>query len=192
MTLENIYYIGQTIAVLAILASLIFLAFQGRQTQKQIEQANVIAQTQLSKSSTDYFLTMLERFRETEEDCAFMDRAFYTMEPLNDYEQDLFHLRMNALVSTGLASRELADKGMMSDFTYKAGENFMRSIMAWPRPQKWWHVSRVNSPQNPYVIDFDNLVAEAAELPKITPRDLFDVNNPLTVDAQTTVDEANS
>ena len=42
MTLETIYYIGQTIAVLAILVSLIFLAFQGRQTQKQIEQARIM------------------------------------------------------------------------------------------------------------------------------------------------------
>jgi len=45
MTLENIYYIGQTLAVMAILASLIFVGFQVRQnarhTRAQIQSARV-------------------------------------------------------------------------------------------------------------------------------------------------------
>jgi len=40
MTLENIYYVGQTVAVVAILGSLVFLAIQNRQSQQQMDRAN--------------------------------------------------------------------------------------------------------------------------------------------------------
>lgn len=52
MTLESIYYIGQTVAVLAILISLIAIFFQMRQTQA-IERAN--AQRELLIQTREWF-----------------------------------------------------------------------------------------------------------------------------------------
>lgn len=184
MSLENIYYIGQTVAVIAILVSLIFLAVQGRQTQKQIAQANVIAQAQLSKASTEWFTDLLASFKTTPEDRAFIDKAFHTMEPLNDHEQDLFVDRMGALTSAGLSSRELMLSGLMSKATYAKGKGYMQSIFAWPRPQKWWSVYRQIAGLDPDELEeFDRVAQEAKALPRIKPRELFNVNTPLPEDA---------
>lgn len=54
MTLESIYYIGQTVAVLAILASLVAIYFQLRQSQA-IERAT--AQRELLKQSRELSMT---------------------------------------------------------------------------------------------------------------------------------------
>ncbi len=48
MTLEEIYYIGQTVAVALIFPTLVFLAIQNRQSQKQMDRANEIARAEFS------------------------------------------------------------------------------------------------------------------------------------------------
>ncbi|PHS29229.1 MAG: hypothetical protein COA85_01725 [Robiginitomaculum sp.] len=53
MTLESIYYIGQTVAVLAILASLVALYFQQRQGQVI---ARASSQRELLKSASEFLL----------------------------------------------------------------------------------------------------------------------------------------
>jgi len=190
MTLENIYYIGQTVAVIAIVVSLFLLILQGRQAQKQIEQANIIAQAQLSKSSVDYFLDMVAGYRKSPEESAFMDKALFTMDPLSDYEQDLLEVRLNSMFGIAVASRELWQKGLMSEKTYASGSGFMRSLLVWPRPRKYWSVYRTIAGVDPDFIDeFNMLVVEAKTLPRIMPRDLFDLNNALPEDMLVKRDE---
>jgi len=181
--LENIYYIGQTVAVLAILISLLFLAYQGRQAQKQIEQTNAIAQAQLSKGSVDYFTAMTRSFLETPEDSAFMNKAFYTMEPLSEFEQDLFISRMGSMINQALVSTELAEQGLMSKETFTTGQGFMDGILAWPRPRKYWSVYRSTAGADSALADhFDQRVQSSKDIPRVTPLDLFDVNTPLPED----------
>lgn len=48
MTLETIYYITQIVAVILIFPTLVFLAIQNRQSQKQMERANEIARAEFS------------------------------------------------------------------------------------------------------------------------------------------------
>ena len=48
MTLETIYYTTQIIAVVLIFTTLVFLAIQNRQSQKQMERANEIARAEYS------------------------------------------------------------------------------------------------------------------------------------------------
>lgn len=183
MTLENIYYIGQTVAVIAIIMSLFLLILQGRQTQKQIEQANVIAAAQLSKSSTDYFLDLLVGYRKTPEDNAFMDKALFTMDPLSDYEQSLLEVRLSSIFGSATASHEMWQKGMMSEETYTAGNGVILGLLSWPRPRKFWSVFSSFGSLSPEVIDdFNKVLAQAKDLPQILPRDLFDLNNALPED----------
>jgi len=48
VTLETIYYITQIVAVILIFPTLVFLAIQNRQSQKQMERANEIARAEFS------------------------------------------------------------------------------------------------------------------------------------------------
>ena len=48
MTLETLYFITQIIAVVLIFPTLVFLAIQNRQSQKQMERANEIARAEFS------------------------------------------------------------------------------------------------------------------------------------------------
>ena len=48
MSLENIYYTTQIVAVVLIFPTLVFLAIQNRQSQKQMERANEIARAEYS------------------------------------------------------------------------------------------------------------------------------------------------
>ena len=50
MTLETLYFITQIIAVVLIFPTLVFLAIQNRQSQKQMARANEIARAEYSGS----------------------------------------------------------------------------------------------------------------------------------------------
>ena len=193
MALENIYYIGQTIAVIAILVSLIFLAIQGRQTQKQITQANIIAKAELSKASAEFFLARIEKFYATPEDSTLTDKAFYTMEPLSTHEQALFIGRMAALFESAIGSTELLRLGLITEDTHSRGSKYMRSLLVWPRPRKYWAVHRTVGGLGPDAIaNMDDIAEEALALPKLHPRDVFDVNIPLAGDMANAKDEHSS
>lgn len=190
MSLENIYYIGQTVAVIAIVVSLFLLILQGRQTQKQIVQANTIAEVQLSKSSVEYFLGLQVGYRKTPEDNAFMDKALFTMDPLSDYEQNLLLVRLNSMFSIAVIGYDLRQKGMMSQETYTGGTAVMVSLLAWPRPRKYWNVFQAIAVLNPdFIEEFDLQIKQAKSLPKITPLELFDLNNALPEDMPVNEDE---
>ena len=180
MSLENIYYIGQTVAVIAILVSLIFLAIQGRQTQKQIAQANIIAKAELSKSSAEYFLTTVEKFCATPEETAFTDKAFYTMEPLNKHEQAVFLTRMAALFETAAGSTELLRLGLITEDTHARGAQYMCALLVWPRPRKYWAVHRLTGALAPAALaNMDEIAERALALPKRHPHDVFNLNTAL-------------
>jgi hypothetical protein len=65
MTLESIYYIGQTIAVVAIFASLGILILQNRQSQKQMEEANRLARGAAQQAQVESLQSVQKALFET-------------------------------------------------------------------------------------------------------------------------------
>lgn len=61
MALETIYYIGQTVAALAIIASLGFVGVQIRQNTVQAEQANLLARVQVTAELRNSFNDLFRR-----------------------------------------------------------------------------------------------------------------------------------
>lgn len=79
MTLENIYYVGQTIAVLAILASLGAIWFQMRQ-------ANRLAKLETTRMIWSDATEMLRSQVEDKEKADFLQRALFAGEKLSEAE----------------------------------------------------------------------------------------------------------
>lgn len=136
MTLETIYFITQIIAVVLILPTLVFLSIQGRQTENQIKQSNVIARLDISKRSVTEFSEFWFSFYTTNENAAFMRKAIYSTEPLSDVEQEVFASRMEGLVAHGRAGYELLQEGLMTEATYFGGERVIQALVSWPRPRR--------------------------------------------------------
>ncbi|MEZ5892854.1 MAG: hypothetical protein R3C58_06875 [Parvularculaceae bacterium] len=65
MTLENIYYIGQTLAVVAVIASLLFVGFQVRQNTKH-------ARAQIQSARVDRLMTQMVGFSDTDKCAAYI------------------------------------------------------------------------------------------------------------------------
>lgn len=136
MTLESIYYIGQTVAVIAIVISLVFVGLQVRQSKQQTERANIIARTELSKNSLDFFLTTWGQYFATPDDAAFMQKALYSTEPLSEAEQVMFYTRINFVLTEGAVSTEVRASELMSDNVFDGGADVIRRFCAWPRPRR--------------------------------------------------------
>lgn len=179
MSLENVYYISQVLAVILILPTLVLLLVQGRQTEKQIEQSNLIARLDLSKQALGDFLSFLHRYYETPETTAIMNKAIYSSEALNEYEQEHFAGYMQAFYHLSEAGFELHERGMMSESTFLGGELFLRSLISWPRPRRVLSVILAARPQDDGYVKYVQSMFSST-LPGSFPKylDAFQLNEP--------------
>jgi len=139
MMLESIYYVGQTISVIAILASLVFVGMQVRHARREAEQANAVARAELSQSAGLKVLEFQDKWYETTESAEFMTRVLETDEPLSRGEKHRFGIRMVTLFTgievVAMLFREgLCDQSLYDRMLVTAQAYCMR-----PRTRKWWH-----------------------------------------------------
>ncbi len=156
MTLETIYYIGQTVAVVVIIATLIALLVQTRQT-------NALARIETSRSNLITFVTEQQRLYSTPDDAAFMHKVLYTSERLTEPEKLRFGFTMAlifGLLEVGVITNQ---SGLFRDTDQaRAIDTVNLAYIASPRVRKWWKSSRVFYAKNPaFVALIDRLVAEA-------------------------------
>ena len=101
MTLETLYFITQIIAVVLIFPTLVFLAIQNRQSQKQMERANKVARAEFSGQFNRTNMELAARMIEDVE----LGRAFRHLTVENKRIEDpdtLFRLAMWFSLYTGL------------------------------------------------------------------------------------------
>lgn len=136
MTLEDIYYVGQTIAVVAIVGSLAFVGVQIRQNTRATRAA--------SHNSVSDSLNEINRMFAENADltkiwlAGLNDRAGLTAEDRWRFDSTLrayMHVCVTMFIQAGLGA---GDKGIMF-----AEEQGMRMVMRSPGPREW-------SDQNPY------------------------------------------
>lgn len=158
MTLETIYYIGQTIAVVVIIATLIALLIQTRQT-------NALARAETSRSHMYWFAMEQHRLFATPEDAAFMHKALRTSEPLTDEEKGRFAFSMALMFSLVEAAQQTHQTGLFRDTDYdRALDTTRMAYLNSPRVRKWWAYTRTFYTGNPdFVAVIDKLVAEVEE-----------------------------
>jgi hypothetical protein len=135
MTLEDIYYIGQTIAVAVIVATLIAILVQAHQTNK-IARAELTLNLWVHAGSANYSLM------DSPEKAEFMNRALFGAEPLNDAEK----LRFANLMGYALGMHEgafmLSNRGLIESAAFARTGGLMRMYFQSPRVRKWWLTRR--------------------------------------------------
>lgn len=135
MTLEDIYYIGQTVAVVVIVLTLLAILWQGWQT-------NSIARSEMTRSSwietgqTHYSLV------DSPEKAEFMQRALFGEAALTDAEKLRFGNLMGLAIGTHEGAFMLLRRGLIEEAAYRRSEGITRLYLQSPRVRKWWRARR--------------------------------------------------
>lgn len=156
MTLESIYYIGQTVAVIVIIATLIALLIQTRQT-------NALARAETSRATMLQATAEQYRLFETPEKAAFMYKAMRTSEKLTPEEKERFAFAMALIFGNIEVGFNMEQTGLMGDTEYDRGMHTLKgAYLSSPRVRKWWSNIRFFYAKNPdFVAVIDKLSAEA-------------------------------
>ena len=155
MTLENIYYIGQTVAVIAVLVSLIAIWVQMRQ-------ANHLAKLESTRMIWSDAVNMLRSQVDDQEKADFLQRALFTNDRLSDAEKTRLYLILSSLfvgMENGFA---MAESGMMEEKFWPRMRASMIDYLKPQRGRRWWSVARQRTfaPNPQFVAEVDALLAE--------------------------------
>lgn len=158
MTLESIYYIGQTVAVIAILASLAGISFQLRQTHR-------LAKLETSKSVWMEAGGRLVAQVDDAEKAEFLQRALFGTDEITDAEKTRLYITMAGMFVVFEAGFTMHTSRMMDERFWPRMRLSMRDYIAPPRAQRWWQIARERSfachPE--FTAEVDSLVAEINE-----------------------------
>lgn len=153
MTLEEISYIGQAVAAVAVLVSL--AAVYG-----QLQQNNKIARADLTHSVWLSAGAMNLSLYDTLEKAELMHRAIYGTGPLSDVDKLRLINFFAVALGVGEAAFNLRQRGLMEDGAYKGLEAGTRLYLHSPAVQQWWAENRAYGKDPAYVALLDGIVAE--------------------------------
>lgn len=152
MTLENIYYIGQTIAVVVIVLTLLAILYQGWQTNK-IARSEMTLSSWTQAGQTHYSLV------DSPEKADFMQRALFGEAALTEAEKIRFGNLMGLAIGMHEGAYMLLQRGLIEHAAYRRGEGITRLYLQSPRVRKWWRSRREYS----YDPKFRALIDKMAE-----------------------------
>lgn len=134
MTLENIYYVGQTVAVFAILVSLTFVVLQLRQTQQN--QRSLINQGVATRDHE------IMRMFQTPEIAAVYAKAMTT--EVTFERTEIFQMMMVARAVLGQMQDAYVQKksGLIDQDTYDFIESGVRAVFRIPLVRVLWPLTR--------------------------------------------------
>lgn len=133
MTLESIYYVGQTVAVVVIVATLFAILYQGYQTNK-------IARAQLTNTVWMTTGSMHASLMDTAEKADFMFRALLGDDALTGAEKIRFGNLLGMAVGTHEAAFMLKRRGFVEESAYIRIAAITQLYFESPRVRQWWRV----------------------------------------------------
>lgn len=158
MTLENIYYIGQTIAVVVIVLTLFAILWQGWQTNR-IARSDMTRASFIETGQTHYSLV------DSPEKADFMQRALFGEAALTDAEKLRFANLMGLAIGTHEGAYMLRERGLIENAAYQRSEGITRLYMQSPRVRKWWRARREYSYDPQFRALIDKLAEELEKPP---------------------------
>ncbi len=138
MTLENIYYIGQTIAVVAIVGSLVFVAIQTRQNGRTLR-AQAAWDAQASFAELNDLLAAGGPMSEVSY------KAFTAAEALSPYERYLMHRLIRGLLQRAEAQYALYASGVLDAEVWRLRRGYLRSLFSNSLVNEVWRAEKANS-----------------------------------------------
>ena len=155
MTLENTYYIGQTIAVIIIVATLVAVLFQMRQ-------ANRLAKLETTRTIWASATEMLRSQVEDDEKAAFLHRSLFSGEKLSDEEKTRLALIMASMFVGFENGFAMSQSGMMEKNFWPRMRDSMADYLRPARGRRWWKLSREKTfaANAAFVAEVDSVVAQ--------------------------------
>ena len=131
MTLENIYYIGQTVAVVAILGSLAFVAVQILLTRNQMKGQATIAVLNYQRTLINQLLADSELYK-------IALRGNEDMNNLDDWEQHRFTLWCLNETSMWELCHHLKRQNALDEKLFEGKEKYWLDLHSAPGRREWW------------------------------------------------------
>ena len=136
MTLETIYYIGQSVSVIVIIATLLALFYQ-------VRQANQIARSQLSHGQLLSGHGLLGPTIATNPEYAeFLVRVLEGDAPLNPADRLRFLNYMHSLVIIFGSAQTLKSKSLIEAQMFQDTASALTWWFSFDRSRKWWRSAR--------------------------------------------------
>jgi len=163
MTLETIYFITQIIAVVLIFPTLVFLAIQNRQSQKQMHRANGIARAEFSGT----FLSTHRELTLRMVDDANLGRAFrqFTIEHKRIEDRDTLTRLMGwfaAYHTLWMDMHEANKLGLVDDLTFRTVSGNQGFHMTFP--VVWKSILSITAPRELSAGEFEETISALAAL----------------------------
>lgn len=135
MTLENIYYVGQTVAVVVIVATLFAILYQGYQTNK-IARAELTSSTWWQTGQANYSLV------DSPEKAEFMYKVLSAEAPLTEADKIRFGNLMGFVIGAHEGAYMLRKRELMEEAAYHRLEGITRLYLQSRRVRAWWRRRR--------------------------------------------------
>ena len=155
MSLETVYYIGQTIAVVIIIATLIAVLFQMRQ-------ANRLAKLETTRMIwSDAGAMLLEQVND-EEKANFIQRALFGGQEITRAEKTRLYLFLSSMFVYFENGYVMSKSGMMEDNFWPRMRASMKDYLRPARGKRWWSVAseRTFAANADFAAEVDELLAE--------------------------------
>ncbi|ANY20121.1 hypothetical protein A6F68_01608 [Tsuneonella dongtanensis] len=138
MTLEDLNYIAQITAALAVVASLLFLGIQTRQNTK-------VMRAKAAWDAQNSFVAINDQLSDGGPLSEIMYRNLTGTAPVTDYEKYLIHRFMRAFLQRLEAQFALYQHGILGEELWTLRRGYARSVMAIPLVREIWEADKSNS-----------------------------------------------
>ena len=159
MTLEEIYYIGQTIAVVAIFGSLVYVAIQTRQNGR-LMRAKAAWDAQTS------FAEVNDTLADGDPVSQVIFKLITSPDSLTDYEKYMAHRHTRGVLLRAEAQYALYKSGILDAEVWRLQRGFFSGWMNFPMFNEIWQAEKANSVlTQAFIAEMDK--AEARDAPAI-------------------------
>ena len=153
MNWDAISAVAETIAAIAVIVSLLYLAVQVNQNTRALKSRGL-------KSARERFLMDLDRATRTQVDAEIFRKGLNDFDNLSPADQGCFHSKMHALTHAFHHAWDLNKDGLLPDHELDAMRDITISYLITPGAQQWWAIHKTVPP--PDIVNYlDNASANA-------------------------------
>jgi hypothetical protein len=135
MSILELGAIADFVGAVAVLATLIYLALQ-------IRQSNTIASWETHRSAVTANTSVLNELIANEDAARIYRSGLLDIDALNEVERIQFHMILQTLTLHFKDTLDARDKGFFDEPTYEAWEGYLCSLLNMPGGEVWWRENK--------------------------------------------------
>lgn len=159
MNWEAVGAVANLVAAGAVVASLLYLGIQVRQTNRQAEAA---AQVEWIKGWNE----VIKAWIHDTETISAVRNGFQDIGSLSDDEMAVFHMHLAAMTNHWLLASELYERGLLPDSLYRGCTDVVVSVHSTPGGRKFLERNADATPRGPELLQL--VESQEGRLPPIT------------------------